>query len=148
MLHCNYLCIGPPELFYRADYLIPENAGDVVCNCLPVCLQFSLPMPQGGRDAITKNPILREDQLPQKVLHPKSKKSSKVSALAFLFVHIEKYYQNEVMRIHAQQTVDDFMNTTKKVYVILWYYIICGLLSSMHSHVCRCYKLFSTCYDL
>jgi len=63
-------------------------------------------MPQGGRDAITKNPILREDQLPQKVLHPKSKKSSKVSALAFLFVHIEKCYQNKVMRIHAQQTVD------------------------------------------
>ncbi|KAL5670698.1 hypothetical protein ACJX0J_022919, partial [Zea mays] len=39
--------------------------------------KFSLPMPQGGRDAITKNPILREDQLPQKVLHPKLKKSSK-----------------------------------------------------------------------
>uniref|UniRef100_A0A0E0G037 RNA-binding protein NOB1 n=1 Tax=Oryza nivara TaxID=4536 RepID=A0A0E0G037_ORYNI len=39
--------------------------------------KFSLPMPQGGRDAITKNPILREDQLPQKVLHPKSKKSNK-----------------------------------------------------------------------
>ncbi|CAN6247499.1 unnamed protein product [Urochloa humidicola] len=39
--------------------------------------KFSLPMPQGGRDAITKNPILREDQLPQKVLHPKTKKSSK-----------------------------------------------------------------------
>uniref|UniRef100_A0A0E0JUM1 RNA-binding protein NOB1 n=1 Tax=Oryza punctata TaxID=4537 RepID=A0A0E0JUM1_ORYPU len=39
--------------------------------------KFSLPMPQGGRDAITKNPILREDQLPQKVLHPKSKKSDK-----------------------------------------------------------------------
>ncbi|CAD6252179.1 unnamed protein product [Miscanthus lutarioriparius] len=39
--------------------------------------KFSLPMPQGGRAAITKNPILREDQLPQKVLHPKVKKSSK-----------------------------------------------------------------------
>ncbi|CAN6271156.1 unnamed protein product [Urochloa humidicola] len=39
--------------------------------------KFSLPMPQGGRDAITKNPILREDQLPQKVLHPKTKKSNK-----------------------------------------------------------------------
>uniref|UniRef100_A0A804PDX6 RNA-binding protein NOB1 n=1 Tax=Zea mays TaxID=4577 RepID=A0A804PDX6_MAIZE len=39
--------------------------------------KFSLPMPQGGRDAITKNPILREDQLPQKVLHPKLKKSNK-----------------------------------------------------------------------
>lgn len=28
--------------------------------------KFSLPLPQGGRDSITKNPILREDQLPQK----------------------------------------------------------------------------------
>lgn len=40
--------------------------------------KFSIPMPQGGREAVTKNPILREDQLPQKVLHPKSKKSSKL----------------------------------------------------------------------
>ena len=39
-------------------------------------LQFSLPMPRGGRDAITKNPILREDQLPHKLLHPKTKKKS------------------------------------------------------------------------
>lgn len=38
------------------------------------CLQFSLPLPQGGRDAITKNLILREDQLPQKFLYPKTKK--------------------------------------------------------------------------
>lgn len=37
-------------------------------------LQFSLPSPQGGRDAITKNLILREDQLPQKFLYPKTKK--------------------------------------------------------------------------
>ncbi|CAN6461733.1 unnamed protein product [Victoria cruziana] len=36
--------------------------------------RFSLPLPQGGRDAITKNPILREDQLPHKLLYPKSKK--------------------------------------------------------------------------
>ncbi|KAE8725317.1 hypothetical protein F3Y22_tig00008957pilonHSYRG00058 [Hibiscus syriacus] len=35
---------------------------------------FSLPLPQGGRDAITKNLILREDQLPQKLLYPKTKK--------------------------------------------------------------------------
>lgn len=35
--------------------------------------KFSLPLPQGGRDAITKNPILREDQLPQKFLYPKKK---------------------------------------------------------------------------
>ncbi|KAM0880263.1 hypothetical protein ACQ4PT_033720 [Festuca glaucescens] len=40
--------------------------------------KFSLPMPQGGRSAVINNPILREDQLPSKVLHPKSKKSSKL----------------------------------------------------------------------
>ncbi|XP_039114876.1 20S-pre-rRNA D-site endonuclease nob1 [Dioscorea cayenensis subsp. rotundata] len=38
--------------------------------------KFSLPLPQGGRDAITKNPILREDQLPRKLLYPKTKKKS------------------------------------------------------------------------
>lgn len=38
--------------------------------------QFSLPLPQGGRDAITKNLILREDQLPQKFLYPKTKKKA------------------------------------------------------------------------
>ncbi|KAK4363786.1 hypothetical protein RND71_019027 [Anisodus tanguticus] len=37
--------------------------------------KFSLPLPQGGRDAVTKNPILREDQLPQKFLYPKTKKN-------------------------------------------------------------------------
>ncbi|XWS49922.1 hypothetical protein CRYUN_Cryun12cG0044500 [Craigia yunnanensis] len=36
--------------------------------------KFSLPLPQGGRDAITKNLILREDQLPKKFLYPKTKK--------------------------------------------------------------------------
>lgn len=40
------------------------------------CMQFSLPLPRGGRDAITKNPILREDQLPHKLLHPKTKKKA------------------------------------------------------------------------
>ncbi|CBI34688.3 unnamed protein product, partial [Vitis vinifera] len=38
--------------------------------------KFSLPLPRGGRDAITKNPILREDQLPHKLLHPKTKKKA------------------------------------------------------------------------
>ncbi|XP_010545815.1 PREDICTED: RNA-binding protein NOB1 [Tarenaya hassleriana] len=36
--------------------------------------KFSLPLPQGGRGAIAKNPVLREDQLPQKFLYPKTKK--------------------------------------------------------------------------
>nr|KYP65611.1 RNA-binding protein NOB1 [Cajanus cajan] len=38
--------------------------------------KFSLPLPQGGRDAVTKNLILREDQLPQRVLYPKTKKKA------------------------------------------------------------------------
>lgn len=38
--------------------------------------KFSLPLPQGGRDAVSKNVILREDQLPQKFLYPKTKKKS------------------------------------------------------------------------
>ncbi|KAL6181000.1 hypothetical protein ACLB2K_047658 [Fragaria x ananassa] len=38
--------------------------------------RFSLPLPQGGRNAITRNPVLREDQLPQKYLHPKTKKKA------------------------------------------------------------------------
>ncbi|KAE8658512.1 actin-depolymerizing factor 1-like [Hibiscus syriacus] len=38
--------------------------------------KFSLPLPQGGRDAITKKLILREDQLPQKFLYPKTKKKA------------------------------------------------------------------------
>lgn len=36
--------------------------------------KFSLPLPQGGRDAIKNNLILREDQLPRKLLYPKMKK--------------------------------------------------------------------------
>ncbi|KAL6967123.1 hypothetical protein U1Q18_032927 [Sarracenia purpurea var. burkii] len=39
--------------------------------------KFSLPLPQGGRDAVTKNPIFREDQLPHRLLYPKTKKKSK-----------------------------------------------------------------------
>lgn len=37
--------------------------------------RYSLPQPKGGRDAVTKNPILREDQLAHKLLYPKTKKS-------------------------------------------------------------------------
>ncbi|XAR70309.1 hypothetical protein NMG60_11027119 [Bertholletia excelsa] len=40
-------------------------------------LYFSLPLPQDGRDAINKNPILREDQLPRQLLYPKRKKKNK-----------------------------------------------------------------------
>ncbi|KAK4801814.1 hypothetical protein SAY86_000017 [Trapa natans] len=43
--------------------------------------KFSLPLPQGGRDGITKNLVLREDQLPQRYLHPKTKKKAKVKVL-------------------------------------------------------------------
>lgn len=54
-----------------------------------VPLQYSLPLPQGGRDAITKNPILREDQLPQKFLYPKTKKkNNKVRCLVYFLSNI------------------------------------------------------------
>lgn len=38
--------------------------------------KFSIPLPRGGRGAVSKNPILREDQLLPKLLHPKTKKKS------------------------------------------------------------------------
>ena len=63
-----------------------------ICKCaFSFYVQFSLPLPQGGRDAITKNLVLREDQLPQKFLHPKTKKKvnkqviSNPSCLTFIF---------------------------------------------------------------
>ncbi|KAG6511502.1 RNA-binding NOB1-like protein [Zingiber officinale] len=46
--------------------------------------KFSLPLPQGGREAITKNLILREDQLPHKLLYPKSKKKTNKQGKEFL----------------------------------------------------------------
>ncbi|CAI9094022.1 OLC1v1029656C1 [Oldenlandia corymbosa var. corymbosa] len=53
--------------------------------------KFSLPLPQGGRDAITKNPILREDQLPQKYMYPKTRKQNKQEDDIFMpdniFIH-------------------------------------------------------------
>ncbi|VFQ83502.1 unnamed protein product [Cuscuta campestris] len=39
--------------------------------------KFSLPLPQGGRNGVAKNPVLREDQLEQKFLYPKTKKKNK-----------------------------------------------------------------------
>ncbi|KAL4565525.1 hypothetical protein LXL04_029623 [Taraxacum kok-saghyz] len=59
---------------------VGENGAIIAARKPRVSLRgtkFSLPLPQGGRDAITKNPILREDQLPQKFLHPKNKKKNK-----------------------------------------------------------------------
>ncbi|KAL9255835.1 RNA-binding NOB1-like protein [Drosera capensis] len=54
--------------------------------------RFSLPLPQGGRDGVSKNPILREDQLPHKMLHPKMKKKTNlldddIFASASIFTH-------------------------------------------------------------
>ncbi|KAK9270521.1 hypothetical protein L1049_026102 [Liquidambar formosana] len=43
---------------------------------------------KSGRDAITKNPILREDQLPQKFLYPKTKKVNKQGEDIFTSDHI------------------------------------------------------------
>ncbi|CAA7390930.1 unnamed protein product [Spirodela intermedia] len=38
--------------------------------------KFSIPLPQGGRDGISKNLVLREDQIPRKLLYPKGKKKN------------------------------------------------------------------------
>lgn len=37
--------------------------------------RYSIPLPKGGRQGMAENPILREDQLPQKMLRPKKKVS-------------------------------------------------------------------------
>lgn len=38
--------------------------------------KYSLPMPKGGRSGILENPVLREDQLPHKLLYPNKKAAS------------------------------------------------------------------------
>ncbi|CAH8390791.1 unnamed protein product [Eruca vesicaria subsp. sativa] len=58
---------------------IGENGTTIAARKPRVTLRgtkFSIPMPKSGRDAITKNLVLREDQLPQKYLHPKNKKKA------------------------------------------------------------------------
>ncbi|KAI7740007.1 hypothetical protein M8C21_028025, partial [Ambrosia artemisiifolia] len=72
---------------------VGENGAIIAARRPRVSLRgtkFSLPLPQGGRDAITKNPILREDQLPQKFLHPKTKKNKEaddIFATNDIFIH-------------------------------------------------------------
>lgn len=64
----------------RVSVTVGENGTVLAARRPRITLRgtkFSLPMPQGGREAITKNLILREDQLPQKVLYPKLKKKLK-----------------------------------------------------------------------
>ncbi|KAF3952099.1 hypothetical protein CMV_022315 [Castanea mollissima] len=72
----------------RACYTVTAEIGRIFCpKCGNVIVladhrprirlhgtKFSLPLPQGGREVIAKNLILREDQLPQKFLHPRTKK--------------------------------------------------------------------------
>eukprot|EP00252_Welwitschia_mirabilis_P024946 TRINITY_DN7622_c0_g1_i1.p1 TRINITY_DN7622_c0_g1~~TRINITY_DN7622_c0_g1_i1.p1 ORF type:complete len:582 (-),score=94.53 TRINITY_DN7622_c0_g1_i1:121-1866(-) len=38
--------------------------------------RYSLPLPKGGREAITKNPVLREDQVAPKILYSRKKKKA------------------------------------------------------------------------
>jgi len=59
-------------------------------------VQFSLPLPQGGRDAVTKNVILREDQLPQRVLHPKTRKKANKVICVFKYVYSWCYFPTRV----------------------------------------------------
>ncbi|KAM6565350.1 hypothetical protein CsatA_024478 [Cannabis sativa] len=56
--------------------------------------KFSLPLPQGGRDAVTKNLILREDQLPHKMLYPKAKKKAAAKEGDDLFVSSDLFSQH------------------------------------------------------
>ncbi|CAA7390931.1 unnamed protein product [Spirodela intermedia] len=46
--------------------------------------KFSIPLPQGGRDGISKNLVLREDQVPRKLLYPKGKKKSNKQGIIHL----------------------------------------------------------------
>lgn len=76
---------------------------DVYMIALLVCcpLQFSLPLPQGGRDAITKNPILREDQLPQKFLYPKKKNNKQVVSI-FYFLLLKPIFVEFFIYFHVK----------------------------------------------
>ncbi|CAH2080028.1 unnamed protein product [Thlaspi arvense] len=63
----------------KVEVTIGENGTIIAVRKPRVTLRgtkFSIPMPKSGRDAITKNMVLREDQLPQKYLHPKTKKKA------------------------------------------------------------------------
>ncbi|XWS61790.1 hypothetical protein CRYUN_Cryun07bG0155800 [Craigia yunnanensis] len=68
---------GNGGTLWKAAVIVGEN-GIILASHRPrITLRgtkFSLPLPQGGRDAVTKNLILREDQLHQKFLYPKTKK--------------------------------------------------------------------------
>lgn len=68
-------------------------------------LQYSLPLPQGGRDAITKNPILREDQLPQKFLYPKTKKKNKQVYCHFPYCIV--YFINYSLSLSLRSPTND-----------------------------------------
>lgn len=55
--------------------------------------RYSLPLPKGGRFGAAQNPILREDQLPHRVLHSKQKKSSS-NAGGDVFVTADSLFTN------------------------------------------------------
>nr|POF14487.1 hypothetical protein CFP56_15366 [Quercus suber] len=77
---CAVLCLPKPPPHHTLKLTTTEFVGVVrgawkqTGAAVSHDPKFSLPLPQGGREAIAKNLILREDQLPQKFLHPKTKK--------------------------------------------------------------------------
>ena len=74
---CVFVCVRSAWTGHVGCFLATNLFEVLPIYALTFCpLQFSLPSPQGGRDAITKNLILREDQLPQKFLYPKTKKKA------------------------------------------------------------------------
>ncbi|KMZ73275.1 putative RNA-binding protein nob1 [Zostera marina] len=66
----------------KVSVTVGENGIVLASRCPRINLRgtkFSLPMPQGGRQGVAKNVILREDQIPRKYLvHPTKKKNSKL----------------------------------------------------------------------
>ncbi|VFQ83954.1 unnamed protein product [Cuscuta campestris] len=73
-------CCGNGGTLRKVAVTVGENGIVIAARKPRVSLRgtkFSLPLPQGGRNGIAKNPVLREDQLEQKFLHPKTKKKNK-----------------------------------------------------------------------
>ncbi|XP_021280895.1 RNA-binding protein NOB1 [Herrania umbratica] len=87
---------------------VGENGIVLACHRPRISLRgtkFSLPLPQGGRDGITKNLILREDQLPQKLLYPKTKKKVNKQGDDDLFMGVDTFTHHTDKRAPLQPPV-------------------------------------------
>lgn len=91
MSYCNYEICKNKNLLLILLYFKFLSCHPMRCVMTISPRQFSLPLPQGGRDAITKNLILREDQLPQKYLYPKTKKKANKKVKIFTSIVLSSY---------------------------------------------------------